>query len=255
MVMIVYRSRFLRIGESWFVREPTLRSDVDVVHLRSMELPTKGGCSNEFSTLTVDLRREPEDLERRMNQTTRYEVRRALARDNFTASLTTAPTESDIQTFADDYRFNPASDAAPSVLDRLDRYGSVGMLALSVVTKDAAVLARHAYIFDSRDTRLLYAVQILSSETREDRAWHSRANRMLHWIDMLRFRELGIERLDMGGWSGQSADPKLRAVSAFKAGFGGSISTRYDCVVPVTARGRLVDLIATWRDRAQVGRP
>ena len=65
-----------------------------------------------------------------------------------------------------------------------------------------------------------------------------RANRLLHWGDMLRFRELGVATYDLGGWYTEHRDEALLKINSFKEEFGGSVVHEWDAYRPTSPRGR-----------------
>jgi lipid II:glycine glycyltransferase (peptidoglycan interpeptide bridge formation enzyme) len=75
-----------------------------------------------------------------------------------------------------------------------------------------------------------------------------RANRWLHWQDMLRLKQMGLERYDWGGLFEDDSTPERAGINSFKKHFGGRQERTYDCTVPVTLRGRIyLPLRDAWR--------
>ena len=77
--------------------------------------------------------------------------------------------------------------------------------------------------------RLVHSASWFRAADKAQQAVNSRANRYLHWMDMLRLRELGFASYDLGGWySGQEDVEKLN-INRFKEGFGGRVVPQYNC--------------------------
>ena len=66
-----------------------------------------------------------------------------------------------------------------------------------------------------------------------------RVNRLLHWDDMVRFRDAGVKTYDMGGWyTGRRNQAQLR-INTFKEEFGGRVVHEWDIFRPGSVRGWL----------------
>jgi len=64
------------------------------------------------------------------------------------------------------------------------------------------------------------------------------------------FKERGITRYDWGGLFEDESTPERSGINRFKKEFGGRPVRTYDCVVPVTLKGRLwLPLRGAWRSR------
>lgn len=88
-------------------------------------------------------------------------------------------------------------------------------------------IVMHSYLIDNEDrgrVRLLHSAShfrsLLSSQ---ERALVGRANRFLHYKDMLYFRNKGFSTYDFGGISIDDNDEEQKKIGAFKRGFGGLI--------------------------------
>ncbi len=73
--------------------------------------------------------------------------------------------------------------------------------------------------------RLLHSASKIYSITDEpsEKAMIGRANRLLHFSDMQRFKELGYEIYDFGGYAHQTNDNMLIGINNFKDSFGGQL--------------------------------
>lgn len=90
-------------------------------------------------------------------------------------------------------------------------------------------LAIHVYVVDEKNTiaRLLYSAT--NSELfEENKALIGRANRLLHFNDILFFKNEGFERYDLGGYAHNTTDNSLKGINKFKAGFGGEVRKVYN---------------------------
>ena len=69
-----------------------------------------------------------------------------------------------------------------------------------------------------------------------DRALAGRANKLLHWKDMLQLKEAGCEVYD---WGNVSSFEEYNGIDTFKAGFGGAQQVLYNVAVGNSLRGKL----------------
>jgi lipid II:glycine glycyltransferase (peptidoglycan interpeptide bridge formation enzyme) len=67
-----------------------------------------------------------------------------------------------------------------------------------------------------------------------------RANRLLHWYDMLMFKNRGILRYDMCGIDITQRTPETTRIAQFKRGFGGQIVPTCSETSPRSLKGTLV---------------
>lgn len=126
--------------------------------------------------------------------------------------------------YAEMHRQKQMADS--SVLPYLQSMVASNVLAISVAYIEGKPVAYHGYVTGDGIARLLYSVSVFRGC--EDNALRNaigRANRLLHYEDMLRFKELGYTVYD---WGGYATDPALENINSFKAGFGGSLASRYN---------------------------
>jgi lipid II:glycine glycyltransferase (peptidoglycan interpeptide bridge formation enzyme) len=101
-----------------------------------------------------------------------------------------------------------------------------------------AVVVWHAYIVWRKCVVLLYSASQFRTTDQLERARAGRANRWLHWQDMLHFKRSGIERYDWGGIFADESSGERAGINQFKREFGGARVTSYNCTLPRNLRGR-----------------
>lgn len=90
--------------------------------------------------------------------------------------------------------------------------------------RDALVM--HAFLVDEglkRANHLYSASLFRSTDDSERRGLIGRANRALHYLNMLNFKDRGITTYDLGGYALGTQDPELQEVNEFKDSFGGQL--------------------------------
>jgi lipid II:glycine glycyltransferase (peptidoglycan interpeptide bridge formation enzyme) len=108
--------------------------------------------------------------------------------------------------------------------EELRKYGDAFLLRVAYINENQ-ILVYHSYLYDSsiKRVRCMHSVSRIHDEntTQEEKALTSRANRLLHYEDMLYFREQGCITYDFGGYAYNSADKGLLGINNFKDTFGG----------------------------------
>ncbi|MCI0627143.1 MAG: hypothetical protein L0387_36770 [Acidobacteria bacterium] len=215
----------------------------DVLRLRNtLEQPSDRQWRNTVAqTLLIDLRQSDGELLRSMSEGTRYEIRRAEAKDNLRAQPPMHPGAMDLanfkhvlETFASR---KGISSASRGFLEQLSAQGALYLSCIEVPPNCARV--DHAHLVDGQRARLLYST---STSTRNDKSYQAvigRANRLLHWKDMCAFRGSGCVHYDFGGIHLGDDEPALVKIAQFKMSFGGKVTSEFKCIRSCSWIGRL----------------
>lgn len=206
-------------------------------------------------TLCIDLHKSEEMLRKEMNRTTRYQINRA-GKDELNVTLITSPTNKDIDEFVG--FFNPFAKEKGIELCRVDRVKALkesGMLVISYVFhKDGRKLASHLYITNGTRAVMLYSCSGRFESSDVPTIEVGRANRYLHWQDILFFKEKEYRYYDFLGLSIDKNDHNQQNINKFKKGFGGEEITEYCSYIPQTWKGKLLILLLKikWRDQLEI---
>jgi len=196
--MNVLKSSWPRIAEFWF-DEPLPKRGVDVAVLRQFSRPVPNAVPRPFHSIEIDLQTPEETLLKAMDADTRYEIRRAETKDQLEAEVLMQPSEALRQEFL---RFHGAfaaeknlQPATPALLDPLV---AAGMLCLTRVLSQGEPLVWHSYVIAQGRARLLHSASLFRGGDNAQRNLVGRANRWLHWRDMMAFQSQGLRAYDMG---------------------------------------------------------
>ncbi|HEY5077302.1 MAG TPA: hypothetical protein VIJ48_07355 [Acidimicrobiia bacterium] len=247
--MIVRQTRFYRLAEFFFDEEPA-RPRVDIIEHFQRSSPIPGARCSDFHTIHIDLTQDAETLFAGLSETCRYKIRRADREDLKPEAWMSAHDEvvDDFIAFFD--RFAREKGFPPASPERLRALADAGVLDLSTVSRDDDVLVWHAYLRAGSRARLLHSPSLVREYN--DAATPNmigRANRYLHWHDLLRYQDAGFPLFDFGGWYAGRKDPELLRINDFKESFGGQIASEFHCAVPTSMRGRTVLLGRRLRNR------
>ncbi len=238
--MVVFKRHSVRIADLFF-DEAAAGDSVDVLRFNQWSKPVPGLRVPPFHTVVLDVRAAPQELLENMDKGTRYEIRRAEKEWTGYACFGGARAEEAVDLFRSAYDDFAEAKGLPALnVPKVKAMAASGALELSCALLDGAEMAWHAYYRNSTQAVLLHSVSAYRQCS--DVAFRQqvgRANRYLHWRDILRFREVGIASVDFGGWFGDSADAGLRSVSKFKEDFGGRVVETFNSMLGVTPGGKM----------------
>jgi hypothetical protein len=215
----------LRFVESYFEFETSL-ADADVFASLFNRAPAQDWRNYGGFTRLIDLRGDLDRLFAVLGKDTRYEIRRAEERDGVESMLLMDPTKEEAEDFIGFYDDFAASKELPPINQpQVHALRQAGGLALSRArNRDGESLVWHGYIVKQNRARLTHSASLFRLQGEAGRrAELGRANRFLHWSDLVFFRSLGFACYDFGGWYGGSRDDALMKINSFKKEFGGDV--------------------------------
>jgi hypothetical protein len=246
--MIRTDGRGIVYGEVWFDEDPAADTGVDIVNYRQRSRPIAAAGTTPFLSLVTDLSMPEEAIAAGFGKDCRYKVKRADAKDRLQMDLVLKPRHrlAEFQSFFD--AFAQQRSLVPADPRWLLAACGSGQLALSAVVREGEILVWHAYVLSGSTLRLQHSASHFRARENDHRALIGRANRWLHWMDMLKFRQLGYTRYDWGGLFEDESTPERAGVNGFKRDFGGREERTFDCTVPLTLKGRVyLPLRDAWR--------
>lgn len=234
--LYIDRSRFgLRLRDLFFADAQGLPSSgIDLIH--AVQSPTPGDGATDFYTSLIDLGHDEAQLLEGISKGFRYEIRRAADKDGLSTQFRAALDAPALTRFADHYdTFAAGKGIAPANRAKLTALAARQALVLAIVSgEEGHWLAAHLYLVDGRRARLYHSASTAADGA--DRQRVGRANKLLHWRALQHFKAEGLALYDMGGISMGEA---LKAIDDFKQSFGGELTREYNCLLPVSWKGRL----------------
>jgi hypothetical protein len=243
-VTVVRRRGFLRFSHTFFAL-PGRDVAADLQRAIQVASPPRDGgwACTEFHTLHVDLGRSEETLRAELKDGVRAEVRRAQERDGLQTEILHPAGSDAVRRFLEFHAREAAVAAAPPAdAHLLEELAADGAAVFSLVRSAAEgpELAWHALIVGSGRARLLFSAIARGLPEPWGPAAIGRANRLLHWKELLHFRDRGIAVYDFGGLALTPQDARLEGIDKFKRGFGGRVVTEFKCRRAATPAGRLL---------------
>jgi hypothetical protein len=239
--MILFDRKLYIIGHVWFDEDDDF-SGVDIVRRMQSAKPPTAAKYETVTTIKVDLRDDPSNIASRFKKNTKYEIRRAENSDELGHAWVRHPDSTNIAEFIDYYNeFAAAKGLEKLTAEHLTRLSSSGALAFFVATKNGSTLVWHVYYLGRTTARLLYSASHFRSEDDAGkRGLVGRANRWLHWKDMVSLKESGISFYDFGGWYAGESDQARLQINKFKEEFAQNVITEYSFDLPVTLKGKFI---------------
>ncbi len=182
-------------------------------------------------TPIINLKNDTGVIFSKLSSNTRYKIRRA-EREGISGRFISAVEDDDLMRFID--HFNPFAaqkNLPPANRDKLTKLRDANSLIITEARDSSdSLIVSHAYIADrdSARVRLLYsASHYRASVDTETRNYVGRANRFLHWFEILESAKAGYELYDLGGVPSTTDDQEKNDIARFKGEFGGEIITEF----------------------------
>ena len=195
-------------------------------------------------TSAIDLTAPLDEISAPISKNTRYKIQRA-EREGFTPRITQAPSIEEASLYAHYYdTFAQHKGLPPCNRAKLKALCSTSALLLSSISdNDGNLLSAHAYVKDEElgRVRLLYsASHYRAMADSGERNKIGRANRLLHWFEILTLKNLGFKLYDLGGIPLDSSDEAKNAIARFKLEFGGKPLVEYSGFIPTNLIGKVL---------------
>jgi lipid II:glycine glycyltransferase (peptidoglycan interpeptide bridge formation enzyme) len=236
----------------------------DIYFAQSVDAPTKPAPLCFFQqtsqrhplfkavqTSIVDLTKPIEEISAPLSKNTRYKIQRA-EREGFTPRLTANPSVDEASLYAHFYDVFARHKGLP-MCNRAKLKAlclSSALLLSSISSSEGDLLAAHAYVKDASlgRARLLYsASHFRAMSDSAERNKVGRANRLLHWFEILTLKNMGFSIYDLGGIPLDSTDAAKNSIAQFKLEFGGTPLVEYSGLVPTNLIGKVLMPLARRR--------
>ena len=232
----------VRIIDLYFDEPEQPHLHADIIRYNQAPLPIPGAHCNPFSTIIVDLASSKDELFSNLKSHTRQKIRRS-EKDGIVYEFCDNGNRDVVVKFADHLdRCRDLKNLPRVSRERLFILGRQKVLDLSWIRDQLGnVLCASSYVITPFRLRGLFAGALYRNTTDPARrTMIGRANRLLYWSDIMRFKEAGFRSFDFGGYyTGSGNEEKLR-VNGFKEEFGGRIVHEFNCERGITLRGKFM---------------
>lgn len=239
--MIAIKRKWAMCHDVWF-DEPWSANRADLILFYHWSQPLNPSAQSEVQSLEIDLSQPETAISAGFTSSTRNQINRATREGVAFHAWTDPPAEiiDEFFSFFSQFTRERGLDESATSAQWMRRYAAQnGILLTRASASDGRALVWHSYYRNAQSVRQLQSISFFSSsEDKELRNAVARANRFLHWMDMIECRRLGITRFDFGGIYTGDSDEKLLRVTAFKQEFGGVRTQRYHSILPVSLKGK-----------------
>lgn len=221
MIQLVNSILLFKYKRIWFPLNVPKVGTFEFVSLRQCKkeieenIDTKQWIKVNFVTLHNNLLLDENVLFSKIVKNTKYEINRAKKEG---VEIERANLGEFLPFFND---FAPTKNLKKLNTNNLKSYKDA--LIITKAFRNNVVFAMHAYVVDKEEgrARLLYSATVNRNTSSVDLNFVGRANRLLHWKDMLMFKDLGFSIYDWGGIVGNPEAQKTAGIDSFKMAYGG----------------------------------
>ncbi len=170
----------------------------------------------------IDLSKSAGELEQAVHKTIRYDVRMG-EKHGFICEYHTNPSASKCDELLLGYNaFSRFTGLTPMSRNWLLAAVAQNGICFSQVRDSTQLIASHIYVHDKERALLAHSFHNLNFTDNKLRGY---ANKLLHWRDILYFKERGLEGYNWGG-----VNPALKGISDLKSRFGGEGMEHYSYI-------------------------
>jgi lipid II:glycine glycyltransferase (peptidoglycan interpeptide bridge formation enzyme) len=241
------KKKNVNILEVWYNLQENPEKMIDIIKYRFVpKVYDKVFFLENLFTILIDLKNDKDELFGQIGKNTRYKINRAKDRDDIECTTFLQVNEKNdekLRRYIDYFNEFTATKRRSSIdYPDLEPFYNAGTLCLRyAASRDGSMIyTMHAYVVSDGRARLHQSSShFRNSDDSEFRNFIGRANRYLHWDDILYFKNMGLEYYDFGGWYGGQSDMEKLAINQFKESFGGEKQQEFTYIVPLTLRGRV----------------
>ena len=198
---------------------------------------------NHFTILN-DLSKSEDELFSCIQKKTRKIIREAKSEEDISCVTILEPGEYNLSAVNDFIKFYNSFAQLKNLfsanLKEIEQFVNAKTLCIRAAQKDNEILVMHQlHVADNRAFGQRSCSLFRNSEDHDYIKMISKANRLLHWDDMLYFKKRGFLIYDLGGWYTGQTDKELLQLNEFKKSFGGEVKQEYVYKVPVSFLGYL----------------
>lgn len=234
MIIVNRKKGLLSYSIHWYDPEPRFPLvPVTVYYQVPVALSPGGFKREEFWTLHTALNKTDEEFLAEQNSTNKTQIKQAR---KLSITIRTGSFEKFLPFFND---FSKEKGIGGTSLAKLESFGRENLEISEAVDDRGRVLAMHANLIDRSifRSRLIHSASARFADE-SDAGLVGRANRLLHFENLIRYREMGLKVYDWGGIAKGTTDPVKMGINRFKEAFGGKEICEYH-YYPFYAAGKL----------------
>ncbi|HBN5713163.1 TPA: hypothetical protein L3G43_002463 [Morganella morganii] len=211
MITIKFKYGFIKFKDIWFPHKYSFRDLFGFTSYKGGNFKNCFGFFKEYKkSVRHDLTVSSDIIWNNIKKNTRYDINKGKQANLLTTFDTIGYME-----FINLYNIfleKKSLSLQPLNLNRLEKYKN--NIKITSIFKDDTWLSIHVYLYTEQYAELLYSIVNIDI----DHKLTGIANKLLHWNDILYYKNNGISIYD---WGGLPMDDSLPGISKFKLSFGG----------------------------------
>lgn len=220
---ITHNLFFFRRKEVWFYQKEKIKNSAYTVYIAARHKPSeKVFLLHTQLTNCIDLSKSAEELFQSVHPTIRYDIKmgekQEFAIENY-FQLTNAECEKLIQSYNS---FACTKGIKPIEKNWLLAAQEQKCMWITRISLAGFIISAHIYIHDTKQIILTHSYHNPDFTNNTLRGY---ANKLLHWKDIVLFKEKGLLIYNWGG-----VNPSLQGISEFKTRFGGNLVEQYSYI-------------------------
>ena len=242
MVEIKVSGKLNKCAHIWFAKQNTKsKLNCDVYTYYGVENVIEGSITKLQHTLITDLTEPQDEIFQKFAKNTKYEINRS-DRDGVQFEVYTPNMLKNNQVlndFVDCYlqMYKSKNIKCSSPKKMMKEYINADALEITLARYNGKVLVYHTYVRDSENVRLFHSCSdFRNCQDSAEKAIVGRANRFLHWNDMIYYKENGIRMLD---WGGIQSYEEPNGIDKFKMDFGGEYKCYYNYSIERSCKAKI----------------
>jgi len=206
--------------QKWFANKPNIGDMLSFISYNQVNSIESyfGFIRQDFYTYHLNLTKNIDDIFNNIKKNTKYEINRA-KREGVKFAI-----HNDIEYFINYYNKFANLKGLSSL--RLEDFKSMtnNLIITKALSEDENIYIMHSYLCDEESgiVRLLHSASFYETDDNKISKRVGMANRMLHFDDVVYFKEQGYKIYDFGGYANNTTDKHLQNINDFKAAFGGN---------------------------------
>lgn len=215
---VVYRRLFFSCQDFFLTDNYNLEKDINYFIQSPINI---NNSLNEFNTLLISLDDSEEIIWKNIYHRTRTEINSFVNNQVFEHKLLFNISRQELAIFINLFNeFAKFKKIRTAEKDRLKAYNKIGALAISFMRQNGKYLCVNFYRVNNQRATNLYSFHFKHKQPSAFNASHfGRAHRTLHWLDILEFKKMKIEKYDFCGWYNGQENKDLLNINKFKEQF------------------------------------
>lgn len=229
--LIIFKEQLLKTGSKFPLKPITLHS----------------------RTLVIDLENEPDDIFISFHRQNKQKIKRA-QREGYQHEVLNSPTSSEISAFIDFFQaFALWKGIALLPENRFKRSAEAGVISITWMRDENQIpLCGHAYLHDGNSVSMIHSASHRVGKDSSQRNRIGRANRLLHWENILYYRHIGVKWYDFSGIFIDPLKEQEQNINEFKRSFGGQEVDEVRVFKSHSLKGKIFLLYVRWKWRNKV---